>query len=357
MWYDLVVLAILLFATIRGAIKGIVWQLAVIAAVVLCFVFSGSLSLAIAPHLGIDPPLNRWVAMFALYVVFAFVSFGVARWLKAWIEKLKFVELDRHLGAVFGLIKGATIALVMTFFVVTLGDRAPTVRDTVFNSWSGRAAAIIMDRLHPVMPRELHDTLEPYIHQLDRPGLDLRHSHDPRLGQHEDHDSPGSDDHPHGQGNPAADRTVAGDARPGSSPIDRADAGFFADDPLFGNWFAPRPVPAGTMRRPTDAPSPSSLEERRRLLRSIGEISSDIPETQQAILADIEAQLSSVSDTVALAVLRDWHADLTSFDHGADPDPGTDLHTTLDVRITRQLAQAAATRPPLSSAPRSADRR
>ena len=40
-----------------------------------------------------------FASVLALYVVFAFVSFGIARWLRAWIEKLKFVELDRHLGA------------------------------------------------------------------------------------------------------------------------------------------------------------------------------------------------------------------------------------------------------------------
>lgn len=345
MWYDLVILAVLVFATIRGAMKGIVWQLAVIAAIVLCFVFSGSLSLAIAPHLGIDPPLNRWVAMFGLYVVFAFVSFGIARWLKTWIEKLKFVELDRHLGAVFGLIKGATIALVLTFFVVTLGDRAPGLRDTVFHSWSGQAAAIIMDRLHPVMPNELHDVLEPYIHQLDRPDLDLRHSHGPRIGQN-DSDSHGG----HAHGDDGA-HPPAGDARPGAGPV-LEHGGFFADSPLFGSWLSPSP-------RPGPADPATSPDERARLLRAIGQISSDIPGTQQAIVADVEARLAALSDRVALAVLRDWHADLTSFDRASDPDPGTDLHTTLEVRIRRQVAQADAdaTRPPLSTAPRPSDRR
>ena len=78
-WYDLVMAAFLLFALIRGAMKGIVWQLAAIAAIVLCFYFSGTLSTEIAPMIPIEAPANRWVAMFLLYVGFSLVSFGLAR--------------------------------------------------------------------------------------------------------------------------------------------------------------------------------------------------------------------------------------------------------------------------------------
>ena len=70
------VLAVLVYAIVRGAIKGIVWQLAVIASLVLCFAFSESLSAVIAPYIGLKPPLNRWIAMFVLYIVFAFISFS-----------------------------------------------------------------------------------------------------------------------------------------------------------------------------------------------------------------------------------------------------------------------------------------
>jgi Colicin V production protein len=334
MWYDLVVLAILVLATIRGAVKGVVWQLAVIAALVLCFVFAGSLSLSIAPHIGVDPPLNRWIAMFALYVVFAFVAFGVARGLRSWIEKAKFVEFDRHLGAVLGFAKGIVIALVLTFFAATLADRAPGLRDTIFHSWSGQAAAIIMDRLHPVMPTELHDVLEPYIHRLDRPELDLRHSHGPRVGQADPHGhGPGDGSH-HGGAGPVRAPDVPGDVRPGSGPLN--DDAFFGADAFFGGWFAPRSGSAPSARDTAER----LREERSRLLRDISEVGSDIVATRRAIIEDIQSRLAGLPDRVALAVIRDWHADLLFFDPADDPDPDTDLNTSLDVRIRRQLAQA-----------------
>ena len=120
MWYDLLILAIIIFAAIRGAMKGFVWQLATIAALVLCFLFATPLSLALAPAIGVQPPLNRWIALAVIYALFSLLAFGGARMLREGIEKAKFVEYDRHLGSVFGLLKGVVIALVLTFFAVTL---------------------------------------------------------------------------------------------------------------------------------------------------------------------------------------------------------------------------------------------
>ena len=177
MWYDVVVFLILAFAMYRGAKRGIVWQLAVIASLILCFAFAGTASLALAPYIKVKPPLDRWIAMFILYIAFSFLAFGAARVMRDWIEKAKFVEFDQHLGAFLGLVKGVTFALVVTFFSVTL---SPDVRSQVMSSYSGYGAAIVMDRLHPVMPDGLQNVLEPYIHQLDRPDMDLRFRDDHR---------------------------------------------------------------------------------------------------------------------------------------------------------------------------------
>ena len=78
MWYDLLTLVILMYAMFRGAMKGVVWQLATIAALLMCFFFSGTLSAALAPFIRVEPPLNQWIAMLILYLGFSFVSFGIA---------------------------------------------------------------------------------------------------------------------------------------------------------------------------------------------------------------------------------------------------------------------------------------
>ena len=66
-WFDAVMAGVLIIATMRGAAKGLVWQLAWIAAILLSFAFCEVASIAIAGAIPLDPPLNRWVAMFALH--------------------------------------------------------------------------------------------------------------------------------------------------------------------------------------------------------------------------------------------------------------------------------------------------
>lgn len=164
MAFDLAVAAILLFTTIRGAAKGVAWQLAGIGALVLCFLFATPLSLSIAPMIKLAPPLNRWVAMLAIYLVFSFGTFTVARGFREALEKAKFVEFDRHLGALFGLAKGAIFVLVATFFTVAMSVQA---RQFVLTTYTGYAAAHIMDAIDPILPNQFHAILEPYIHELD----------------------------------------------------------------------------------------------------------------------------------------------------------------------------------------------
>jgi uncharacterized membrane protein required for colicin V production len=72
MWYDCLAVAILAYTTIRGAMKGVIWQIAAIAGIVLCFVFSESISAAAGPYVHLDPPLNNWVVMIGAYLVFSF---------------------------------------------------------------------------------------------------------------------------------------------------------------------------------------------------------------------------------------------------------------------------------------------
>lgn len=161
-WIDFVVLAVLLYTTIKGASKGLISQLTWIVALVACFAFAESVSLKLAPTITqafpqVEPPLDRWIAMFILYMGFAFVSFGVARVLKGWLEKAKFADFDKHLGGIFGLIKGVVICMIVIFFGVTLSEN---LRQTVLASHSGHAAAVIMQRLGPVMPKELAGVIE-----------------------------------------------------------------------------------------------------------------------------------------------------------------------------------------------------
>jgi membrane protein required for colicin V production len=370
MTYDLIVLAILVFSAIRGAIKGLVWQLAIIATLVLCFAFSGTGSVLIAPKIPLDPPLNRWVAMLVLYIVLSFAAFGVARLLHGWIEKMKFKEYDRHLGFLFGLIKGITFCLVLTFFIVTLSEGQ---RGNVMASYSGHAAAIIMDRLHPVMPQELHDVLEPYIHQLDRAGMNLEHSHANGELEHsqKNHENHSADDHDDdaslidrllaeikGEENgewPSLRRALLEygltDALANTSAADRDElldklksAGPEEFRVIANAWKNGKPFNVVDSPPLYDEPV---FEERGLLLLEIAAAFSNVPAAEDTIIEEIERSLSGLPDRVAIAVLRDWHADLKKTTR--DPDPQTDESIPLDARIVRQLSLAGVPLTTLSS--------
>ncbi|QDT54958.1 Colicin V production protein [Caulifigura coniformis] len=182
MWYDIAVLGVLVFCMARGASRGLIWQLATIAGIILCLMFAETFSGILGPHISLQPPLNEWVTMFGAYLVCSFVAFGAARMLTKGIEGAGLKEYNSHLGAIFGLAKGIVVCLVATFFLATLD----ATHNLIANSKSGYYAAITMRKIHPIMPEKLHDALNRYIHSLDNiPGvgpMDHDHVVDPNVG-------------------------------------------------------------------------------------------------------------------------------------------------------------------------------
>ena len=373
MWYDVVVLAILAFTTIRGAVKGVIWQVAAIAGVVLCLVFAESTSALAGPYVKLEPPLNNWVVMFGSYVVFSFLAFGVARLLNDWIEKQQFGEYNRHLGAILGFVKGVVICLVLTFFAVTVSADA---REMLKHSRSGKAAAIIMDRVHPLMPEKLHDALGEYIHQLDSPDLPLHHAGDHHHGHAHDDVLPADADFqlPH-EFNDLLSRLppdVQGDfrnvlerslqqtrpeARPGLEQrlrealerviLDERKANSLREtlgqppDKLIGAvsaWLTGG-TSASTGSGTVGQAGGAGLR-RTQLLQEIAAVYSSFPKAQEMIRQDISQQLSGLPEEVALGVLEDLRADL--FGASPDPDPSTGMATSMQERIVRQTAAADA---------------
>lgn len=380
MWFDLLIAGILLYAIWKGASNGVVWQLAAIAALVLCFAFAESLSLQLAPMINVKPPLNRWIAMLVIYIVFSFISFTVARSLKSTLDSLKFNEFDRHLGALLGLAKGIIFSLFLTFFVITISESA---RATVLTSHSGHAAAVILNELAPVMPKGFHDVLDSYLAELNHPNVPIHdHDHDDELFG-DDHNQPG-DDNPFPPGsndlpNPffrgsegdgskvrttkqapslkeilksipvylrgeLEDKVI--EAYNSTAPEDRAEFAKQLTSRIPGvlrgvaeNWQNGQPEvstqPEGSLFDANGTQEKKAAPERAVLLRDIAAIYSDYPEAQNSLIEEFEESLSGLPDQVVMAVLKDWRADLLLT--GGDPDSKTDVTTPLDVRVLRQI--------------------
>jgi membrane protein required for colicin V production len=282
------------------------------------------------------------------------------------IEKAKFGEYNRHLGAILGFVKGVVICLLLTFFIVTVSEEA---RAVLKDSRSGMAAAVIMDRLHPVMPEKLHDALDEYIHQLDSEDLPLEyadHEHD-----HAGHDHAGEGSEPVEELPPELEQLVArlpaemqsefrqamlrslNEAETGSRPrledqLLSALRSLDSNDDATSLWNTLQQPPdqllSGlndwlTGASPAGEADPAAAERRQQLLVDIAGRFSTTSRGQAMIRQDIESQLQPLTDEAALALLEDWRADLLRM---PDPNPATSIATPLSERIARYLTQARA---------------
>ncbi|MEO1995094.1 MAG: hypothetical protein ABGZ17_07450, partial [Planctomycetaceae bacterium] len=254
-------------------------------------------------------------------------------------------------GSLLGFAKGILACLMLTFFVVTL---SPSARDHILGSHSGHAAAVIMDRLHPVMPTELQTILEPYIHQLDRPSQNLLHSdhiEHPPSGINSDHsDKPtAADGPPPSLSDDALSQQIA-------KLIGNSDQSLVAEVVDLLRTIAPDKRPELIQQLGSGSPGQvrstinrwrrgERLEDeqgdaRTQLLSEIAAVYFDFPKSQQAFIEETTAQLKDLPAHIHLAVLQDLYADLLNAN--PDPDPTTDWLTTLDARVQRQSGIAAA---------------
>ncbi|MEZ6058269.1 MAG: CvpA family protein [Planctomycetaceae bacterium] len=392
MWYDLVVLGILLFFTLRGAQKGIIWQLAGIAGIILCVVFSQSISAMFGPYVKLDPPLNNWVVMFGAYLAFTFLSFGLGKMLDDWIEKSNLEHFNSHLGALFGFLKGSVLVLVMTFFAVTL---SPASRDALKNSKTGIVAAKIIDTVHPYIPENLHNALDDYIHKLDTPEMEDKYAN-------ENHPTSGGDvdlGAPNPLGGIPGFPTIGelaqnSGGQPTTSAVTQADINSLlsrlpasigpefrqelsrqiASTPpedqiaamtkIWETLSNARPEEAATLRQqltqggiaslknvatnwlnsnlpstPVNPPvaPPVQVSNQERYLIDISKRFSSLPSVQANIQNDLRYKLNGFDPLVQEAVLRDWRYDLYRPVQEQDPDNGTTAETPIEVRIVREL--------------------
>ncbi|MGI6416172.1 MAG: CvpA family protein [Thermoguttaceae bacterium] len=162
--YDIFMLVVLIGAGVFGAWKGMAWQLASIASVVVSSIVALRFSGVAAPFFSAQEPWNRFLAMAVLFAGTSLAVWIAFRFVAKAIDRVKLKEFDLQMGALFGLAKGVLFCLVLTFFAVTLSEMT---RQRVLESRSGRYAAVIVQKGTPLMPDDVRKVLARYIEQLD----------------------------------------------------------------------------------------------------------------------------------------------------------------------------------------------
>lgn len=164
--YDLIMIIVLACATILGAIKGFAWQVASLASILVSYLVAVNFRMDVAKMIQAAPPWNMFLAMLILYVGTSFVIWVGFRLLSGAIDGVRLKEFDRHLGAAFGLAKGAIFCLLITMFAMTL--LGPKQQEAICRSRSGYYIASALDNASGVLPKEIHDVVGPYLARLDQ---------------------------------------------------------------------------------------------------------------------------------------------------------------------------------------------
>ena len=163
--YDLVMLGILAGAALLGYFKGMVWQLAWIAGICASSYVSFRYGSMLTPYFGNQAPWNRYAAMLAAYVGTSLGVWIVFRLISGAINAVHLSAFDHQLGLLLGLAKGALLCVVVTFFSVIL---APDYRHQIVASRSGRLVAELIVRADTYLPKEIHDTVDPFVKQFEK---------------------------------------------------------------------------------------------------------------------------------------------------------------------------------------------
>jgi membrane protein required for colicin V production len=166
-FYDILMLLVLALATLWGLWKGMAWQLAALASVVVSAAVAIHSSAALAPHLPGQDPWNRYLAMLVLYIVTAVAIWIAFHLVSGVIDRVQLKEFDRQLGAIFGLAKGVLYCVVITFFAVTLSEPNGAIHQMVLQSRSGALIARGIRNANPILPADIRKHLGTYIDELD----------------------------------------------------------------------------------------------------------------------------------------------------------------------------------------------
>jgi len=164
--YDLVMLAVLAFATIFGFWKGLAWQVASLASLVVSYFAALKFADKLAPMVSEHAPFNKFAAMLIIYAGTSLAIWMIFRVVAGVIDGIKLKEFDRQMGALVGFAKGVLICIAITFFALSLLGQVQ--REKIIASRSGHYIVQVLDKAEAVAPPEIKGVITPYIERINQ---------------------------------------------------------------------------------------------------------------------------------------------------------------------------------------------
>lgn len=111
-WADYVIIALLAFSCVAGAMRGLLREVISVITWVAGLWLAWTLSDSLEPHLGgalSDAAVRPWAARTLIFLVVLLVGTAVGAIVSHYVRLSLFSNLDRLLGVVFGLARGAVV--------------------------------------------------------------------------------------------------------------------------------------------------------------------------------------------------------------------------------------------------------
>ena len=153
-WIDLAMLGVIALSAIVGAVRGLTFEVLSLLGWVAAWFAGVWLGPVLAPHLPIGvpgSPLNG-IAAFACAFLVVLVLWGLgARAVAALVGKTLLRPLDRLLGAVFGLVRGVLVLLLLAMVVsFTPASASPAWRESQGAAWLNLILRELLPSLAPL---------------------------------------------------------------------------------------------------------------------------------------------------------------------------------------------------------------
>ena len=155
-WVDIALLAVFGLSVLIGLWRGFVFEIVSLLGWVVAFIIANTLGPLLAqfiPFGDVGSPVRLWVAYILVFVLVLLTCTLLARMLRALVSATPLSFVDRLLGGMFGLVRGALI-LVVVGLLVSLSpySTSATWKSSHGALWLGMA----LEGLKPVLPQSLN---------------------------------------------------------------------------------------------------------------------------------------------------------------------------------------------------------
>lgn len=159
--YDIAMLIVLGGAIWFGYWKGLAWQIASLAALVVSYIVAVNFRDQVAQFIQVEAPWNQIGAMLVLFLGTSLVIWTIYASVSRTLKKHELKGFDRQAGAVLGAAKGALLCMVITMFSVSfLGENA---HDAIDQSKLGPFVEKGIWKISDFVPAEIARFVDPHI--------------------------------------------------------------------------------------------------------------------------------------------------------------------------------------------------